>query len=535
MIPAKSTLPPLIFIFVLLCANLAVADSVNVWLTQLQHGVQKEQLFDAFNDNRQYNLSQDTHYDLYKKQPPIALANAPSESPCRIVVDKSKTYQDIEGLGAAMTDSSAWLLANLKKQNPALYRQTMQMLFSHTTGAGFSYLRRPIGSSDYTATAGNYTYCDEESEDLSKFSIAHDREYIIPVLRDALKINPEIKIMGSPWSPPAWMKTNNSLFGLTKKEKAEGKENKLVPKYYDLFAEYLTRFILAYEKEGIPIHTITLQNEPHHDRAKYPCMRMTSEEQIIIIRLLGKKFQKHGIKTKVAVFDHNWVLHRDDMEVVGGDKKQVPLEYVSKLLSDPKLSPFIAASAWHCYAGNYGDMVNTYRTIQKRFPTVPIYTTEASAWRDDRQKPGDRFFYDTDWALRNNWIGTIQNGASLSLQWNIALDHNFGPTLRDDSLAIGLVTVRSDKYAEVKFEREFYGMAQVSKAARPGSKRIDSTLHTDNKESKEMLVLAFNLSNGSTSLVVYNANNNAHTFDVECAGKFFNYKIPAKSIATFIW
>ena len=149
-----------------------------------------------------------------------------------------------------MTDSSAYVLFKLKESNPELYKYTMEKLFSPENGAGFSVVRLPVGASDYTATKSYYTYCDEKSEDLSSFSIEHDKKYIIPVLKDALKINPKLWFMGSPWSAPAWMKRNNSLFGVKDKEQKEGKLNRLKPEYIGTYAAYLVEFVKPTKKKA---------------------------------------------------------------------------------------------------------------------------------------------------------------------------------------------------------------------------------------------------------------------------------------------
>ena len=454
---------------VLLLPTTTMAGDVSMWLTVIPDGDRKDQQLGSWNDADPYDQRQDESFVLLKLESPRVLRDRVIGHNWRITLDPVKRQQTIRGLGATMTDSSAFVLHRLKEHNPRLYEFTMRRLFSPDQGAGFSYLRRPIGSSDYTATESYYTYADRPSSDLSTFSIDHDRQYILPTLRDVLRVNPDVKIMGSPWSPPAWMKTSGQLHGITPEAKAAGATNRLKSESFDLYAEYFVRYIQAYAEEGVQVDAITLQNEPQFDTASYPCMRMTADDQIELAKRIGSRFRQKGISTRIFVHDHNWTLHRDDREVIGGDAKLAPVEVVTRILSDPDAGPFVSGSAWHCYAGNASDMRATYTTIRQRFPGKEVYCTELSGWGKNRGP----WFGDIRWGLEHNWLGGLEAGASVALEWNLALDHQYGPTLRHDSAAMGLVTVNTDTWRDVKFEREFYAMAHVSLAARPGSRRSE--------------------------------------------------------------
>ncbi|MGE5296643.1 MAG: glycoside hydrolase family 30 protein [Solirubrobacterales bacterium] len=500
------------------------ARDVRIWQTRFDDGTQRERALDI----SAYSPDQDADYELLREMPAPTPQSSPAQQIGRIEIDLRETRQTVKGLGASLTDASAYVLAQLQKKNPSLYAYAMERLFSADKGAGFSFLRLPMGSSDYTATDRYYTYADEPSADLSTFSIEHDKEYIIPMLKEAIRINPEIELMGSPWSPPAWMKTNGSLTGITKEEKAAGKICRLKPECFDLYAEYFARYVQAYREQGIAIHAITLQNEPQFDAARYPCMRLPVEDEARLAALVGRKLAERGLATKIFAHDHNWVLHPNDRQIIGGDRKMDPLERVTKLFTDDAAGPYVAGSAWHCYSGSIEDMQRVYGTLHERFTDRPIFCTEISAWRDTSRK---EWFGDVQWGLRANWLGTFQNWGSASLEWNLVLDHKYGPTLRDDSLAIGLVTVDSDTYNSVKCEREYYAMAHVSKAARPGATCVKTSV----TGAGAIEAAAFHLKTGQISLVTFNPDSVDRPFEVVCGECRFAYTLPARSVATFLW
>ncbi len=244
------------------------------------------------------------------------------------------------GFGAALTDSSAWLIEN--KLDQVQRTQLLQSLFSNGQGeAGMNYLRLPMGASDFTAS-GFYTYNDlpvnQTDPNQSQFSIAHDEAYIVPILQQIQAINPELRLMSSPWSAPAWMKTNGALSG-----------GELDPQWYGSYAIYLKKFIDAYAAHGLPIDTITLQNEPLFTPGDYPSMGMSAATQAQLIKNnVGPLFAATGIETDVILYDHNW----DNTE------------YADQILGDPLTRQFVAGTAFHGYAGN----VSAQSTLHESTP-----------------------------------------------------------------------------------------------------------------------------------------------------------------------
>jgi O-glycosyl hydrolase len=508
------------------CVSLAMPP-VRVLLTRVDDGDAKRAALES-GGNWKYDIHQDDDFTLLRSETILSETSNAAGS-ITINIDRNKTYQTMLGYGGAMTDASAFVLMNLKTKNPELYAYTMKKLFSPTDGAGFSFLRLAMGASDYIAAKSYYTYCDEASPTLNSFSIDRDKQFIIPALKDAIKLNPQIKLLATPWSAPAWMKTNGSLLGISSADKANGATCRLRPDCFAVYADYFVKFIEAYQAQGIPIFAVTLQNEPQNDASDYPCMRMNTQDQIKLIDLLRPKLAAKRLATKILVHDHNWVLHPNDRRVVGGDAKAAPVESVSRILSDPVAGKYVYGSAWHCYSGSVDDMKRVYGRIHSDFPESHILTTELSGWGKNR----GNWWGDVEWGMAHDWLGPELNGSEASLEWNIALDDQSGPTLRHNSEAMGIVTVKTDEYQSVKFEREFYAMAQMSRAARPRAVRIGSSIQSGSGNGLD--TIAFALPDGHASLVVFNRNRQDAAFQLKDRQDRFSYRLAGHSIGTFVW
>jgi O-glycosyl hydrolase len=430
---------------------------------------------------------------LLKQQADLLFESGAGAGGTLVNVIPTTTFQTISGFGAAMTDSSAWLLQNelTTPQRDKLMRQ----LFSPGAGIGINYLRVPMGASDFTAS-GFYTYNDNPpggtDEFQQHFSVAHDQAYIIPRLQQARTLNPELKLMGSPWSAPAWMKTNNSLLG-----------GSLKPQWEAAYARYLAKFVQAYAAAGLPIDTLTLQNEPLHT-SNYPTMSMTPAQQIRLIKdHVGPHFAAEEIATKLLAYDHNW------------DEPDYPIQ----VLNDPVARQYLAGSAFHAYAGT----VDAQTTVHNAHPDKDIYFTEITGgdWATD-------FADNLVWAFQNIIIGNTRNWGTTALWWNLALDQNDGPHLNGCSDCRGIVTINTANGA-VAFSEEFYTLGHVTKVAQPGAVRINSP--TD----PTLSTVAFLNPDGSRVLVALNPNSSPATARVYEGGYHFNYQIAGKSVATFLW
>jgi glucosylceramidase len=305
-------------------------------------------------------------------------------------IDFSQQFQEIDGFGAALTGSSAYVINHM---NAAQKDALLKDLFNPEDGIGLSYLRLTIGASDFSL--GDFSYDDmpagQTDPSLANFSIADDETDVVPVMQGILGYSPNIKILGSPWSAPAWMKGSGTMRG-----------GSLDPQYYSAYADYFVKYINAYAAHGINITAVTPQNEPLHDTNGYPSLKMTSGEQADFIKdHLGPKVTALG--TKIFAYDHNF------------DVPSYPLD----VLSDAAANQYVDGSAFHAYAGD----VSAMNQVHAAFPNKNLYFTEISGgeWSAD-------FGSNLKWLTSTIFMGTTRNWSKNVLLWNLALNPNHGPT-----------------------------------------------------------------------------------------------------------
>ncbi|MDQ2810505.1 MAG: RICIN domain-containing protein [Actinomycetota bacterium] len=412
-----------------------------------------------------------------------------------ITVNPSTTYQSMTGFGASFTDSSSWLVANSPLRN-----SIMTKLFDPSQGIGLDFLRQPIGASDFARSV--YSYDDmpagQSDPSLANFSISHDNAYILPILQQARQLNPATTIMATPWSPPGWMKTSGSMIG-----------GSLNTADYQVFANYLVKFLQAYRSAGVPVSLITPQNEPEYSPSNYPGSTMTAPQEAAFIGdNLGPAIQSAGLSTKIIGYDHNW----NDTA------------FPETILGDPAAGPYTAGVAWHCYAGD----PSAQTTVHNAFPAKDTYFTECSGAQS--ANPANTFSDSLDWQTENLIIGATRNWAKSVVTWNMALDPSGGPSM-NCTTCTGVVTVNNTA-GTATYNAEYYVLGQASKFVKPGAVRIGSnTFGSGNIED-----VAFGNPDGSDALIVLNADgSNARTFNVEENGQYFTYSLPAKAVATFTW
>jgi glucosylceramidase len=410
-------------------------------------------------------------------------------------VDTAITYQEMVGFGAAVTDASAWLIENRlsAQQREAL----LQDLFNRTTGIGLSFVRLTIGASDFSRS--HYTFDDvppgETDPRLEHFSIIANRADVLPVVKRARGINPQLAVMASPWSAPAWMKTTGRLITGTLREDA-----------YPAFAEYLRRYVQAYEAEGVPIFAITLQNEPGFEPTDYPGMRLTPAQRAeLVARHVGPLFDRSGVAARILDWDHNW------------DDPGSPLA----VLGDTVAHRYVAGVAWHCYAGD----VAAQTPVHDAFPDKDTYFTECSGgqwapnWGDNLR-----------WYTRTLIVGATRGWARGVLLWNLALDESHGPHTGGCSDCRGVVTIDS-RTGVVTRNEEYYALAHASRFVHTGARRIASSTRVDSLET-----VAFrNADDGSNVLIVLNDSPRARAFVVRTGGRSFRTTIPGGAVATIRW
>lgn len=437
-----------------------------------------------------------------------------------VTVDPSRRYQSMTGFGASITDSSAVVLYRL---DPARRDQVMRALFDPRGGAGLSYLRQPIGASDFVAERA-YTYDDmpagQTDFDLRRFSVAHDRARILPLLRRAKQLNPELSILGTPWSPPAWMKTNGSLVG-----------GRLIddPRIYDAYARYLVMFVQAYAREGVTVDALTIQNEPQNRTPSgYPGMDLGTAQAAKVIEALGPALRAAGLRTKILGYDHNWATHPNDIASAPPDEAGDG-DYPGVQLSDPSVARWLSGIAYHCY---YGEPA-AQTALHDRFPSTDIYFTECSGSHGPTDPPEQVFSDTLRWHARNLALGVTRNWGRTVVNWNLALDENGGPHVGGCDTCTGVVTVGPGQ--QVRYNAEYYTLGHLSRFVRPGAVRIASTSFGTTGWNGQIMDAAFRNPDGSTALVVHNENDDPRAFAVSVNGWSFGYTLPGGALATFTW
>lgn len=433
---------------------------------------------------------------LLAAQPPsAAVATDAVAGLPTIVVDDKERRQSIVGFGAAITDASAWLIQN--KLSPAQRDALLRELYGRDNGGlGFSFMRVTIGASDFSLDHYSLDETPDGAADpkLEHFSLKRPQEYVFPTVRAALKINPDLKVMHSPWSAPAWMKTTGSLV-----------KGQLKPEAYPVYADFFARYVKEAAKVGVPVDYLSVQNEPDFEPDNYPGMRWSPQGRA---RFFGENlapvFKREKIATKVLDWDHNW------------DQPQQPLT----VLADAKARAFLTGVAWHCYAGD----VAAQETVRAAHPDKDVFFTECSGgeWAP---KFDDSF----SWMVENLIIGSTRGGARGVLMWNLALDETFGPHKGGCSDCRPVVTIDSQTGAITRTQ-EYYAFGHASRFVRPGAVRIGSPAKVG-----DLRTVAFRNPDGGHVLIVLNLGQEPASFAIGGGVLRFKASLPARAAGTFTW
>jgi glucosylceramidase len=424
------------------------------------------------------------------QQKTIEFAKNKDEKVPVITIDANKKFQTVDGFGYTLTSGSTTLISKLGKAEKAAL---LQELFGNKTNSiGISYLRIAIGASDLSASVFSYDDLPNGETDmpLAKFNLSQDTIDFIPILKEILAINPNIKILATPWSPPTWMKTNNNSMG-----------GSLKPECYDVYARYFVKYIQEMKAKGIPIDAITLQNEPHHG-GNNPSMVLNAPEAANFVKNnLGPAFKTANIKTKIIVWDHNC------------DEPIYPIT----VLNDAGAKQFINGSAFHLYNGDISALSQVYAA----HPDKDLYFTEQ--WTGSKGE----FAGDLKWHLKNVVIGSMRNRSRTALEWNLANDAAFEPhTPGGCTECKGALTIQNNTITR---NVAYYIIAQISKFVPAGSVRIESNIVGDLQN------VAFKTPAGKTVLVVLNEGKNAKTFNINADNKWITATIAGDAAATYVW
>ncbi|HAH25808.1 MAG TPA: glucosylceramidase [Prolixibacteraceae bacterium] len=455
---------------------------------------------------------------LFEKQSePASFNTRDSHRGTPIIIDDGQPLQTMDGFGFALTGGSAELM--MKMSAPERSKLIHELFETSENNIGISYIRLSIGSSDLNSFVFSYDDLAEGETDLplAKFDLFQDYNDVVPVMKEILAINPKIKIMGSPWSAPKWMKSNNNVRG-----------GSLKPEYYDVYARYLVKYIQAMKKEGITIDAITVQNEPLNSN-NTPSMPMVANEQKDFIKNnLGPEFRKQNITTKIILFDHN--LDR--------------IDYPLTILRDPDAAKYVDGSGFHHYGGDFSAMT----TLHTIFPDKNIYFTEQMVV----EKPGSPTI-DIAAQVKRLIIGGPRNWSKNVILWNLAADPLNDPHTNNGGCPMcqGAVTIDGDK---VSRNLAYYTVAHASKFVRPGSVRITSTGKGDKTvsltddeerqgsvrvsviENAEVLPnVVFKTPEGKIVLIVANDTHSTNSFRIQYHGQFATLRLNPGAVGTYIW
>jgi glucosylceramidase len=397
-----------------------------------------------------------------------------------------KKHQPILGFGAAFTDASCYMFNQLP---PAAREKLFHELF-HPSEMRLNVCRTCIGSSDYSTTA--YTYDEGDSDpELKRFSIEHDRQYILPMLREARKANPDLFLFSSPWTPPGWMKVGGSMLGGSMRRG-------LLPVY----AEYFVKFLQAYQAEGVTIQAVTPQNEVDTDQdGRMPACLWPQEYEIEFVRALGPRLERNGLKTKIWVIDHNYNLWGRAVAE----------------LDDTGLSKYCNAIAWHGYVGK-PEMMSR---VHEYHPDAEMYWTEGGP---DYASPD----YLTDWAKwGKTFTGILRNWCRSITAWNLALDEKGRPNIGPFPCG-GLVTINSGSH-EITRSGQYWAFAHFSRSIERGALRIDSQ-----STLSDVHHVAFENLNGKKVLVLTNSGEK-QTITLRLRTSETLIPMAKNSVATLTW
>ncbi len=445
-----------------------LANVVSFWLTDPQHSV------------------------LFERQADSLTFSAQKTNSICINVNDKEQYQKIDGFGFTLTGGSAIVINKMSKTK----RQELLDELFDTKGnhIGISYLRLSIGSSDMSDHVFSYDDLPAGQTDpqLTQFTLEEEKKDLIPLLHDILSINPSIKIMASPWSPPLWMKTNHNAIG-----------GSLKPEYYATYAQYFIKYINEMAGQGIKIDAITVQNEPLHP-GNSPSMLMPADEQNLFIKkYLGPYFKQNAIRTKIILYDHN--LDR--------------LDYPLSILDDKDTRKYVDGTAFHLYAGNIAAM--SY--VHQKYPLYNLYFTEQWVNSQDADLSSN-----LAWHVKNLIIGATRNWSRNVLEWNLATDMYYAPHVIKPGcdICMGGVTIIGDSVIR---NPSYYIIAHAAKFVRPGSSRIWS----DNNEN--LPNTAFINPQGEKILIVLNDKPYTQAFSINYHQKVLNTALNAGAVGTYVW
>jgi glucosylceramidase len=423
----------------------------------------------------------------------------PTEGEVSIFVNPAQTFQTVMGIGGAITDASAETFAKIPKEKQ---QEILTAYFDANKGIGYTLARTTIHSSDFAS--GSYTYIKEGDKDLKTFSIDHDRKFRIPLIKKAIAAaGGKLTLYASPWSPPAFMKDNNSML----------KGGKLRPEFFQSWANYYPKFIKAYEKEGIPIWGISIQNEPMATQTWESCIFTGEEERDFLKNYLGPTMHKEGFADKkIIAWDHN---------------RDMLYQRASTMLNDPEAAKYVWGIGFHWYENWSGgeNMFNNVKLVHESYPETNLIFTEGCKEKFDINRIGD-------WKLGElygtNMINDFNNGIVAWTDWNILLDETGGP---NHVMNLCFAPVHANtKTGEVMYTNEYYYIGHFSKFVRPGAKRIACSPSRSALDAS-----AFINTDGKVAVIVMNKGDEKINYNLWVEGKAVQVESLPHSMQTLLF
>ena len=410
-----------------------------------------------------------------------------------IFVDPTRTFQSVIGIGGALTDAAAETFYKLPE---GVRQKILTAYFDPQNGIGYTLGRTSIHSCDFSSES--YTYVKEGDKSLDSFDISHDLKYRVPFIKAAMTTaGNRLTLFVSPWSPPAWMKDNGSMLH----------GGKLKPEYYESWARYFGKFIHAYEKAGVPIWGLTVQNEPLASQTWESCIYTGEEERDFVKSYLGPALRKAGLQDKkIIIWDHN---------------RSLMYQRASVVLDDPGAAKYVWGVGFHWYVG---DNFENVRRVKEAYPRTNLLFTEGCHGRFDFSKIND-----WQWGelYAKSMVNDFNNGAEGWTDWNVLLDEKGGPNHVQNYC---FAPIHADTgTGEMSYMNSYYYIGHFSKFIRPGAKRIISSSSTD-----RLLTTAFQNADGKIAVVVLNLSNQAQPFNLWLHGKTTANTSPPHSIMTLV-
>lgn len=450
-------------------------------------------------------VTTNTRSQDFKKQA-ADFSSKSNMSPTTIKLNPAERFQTMDGFGAAITGSTAFNLMKMTKENRTKF---LKETFSPTEGMGQSYVRISIGCSDFSLS--EYSLCDTPG--IENFGLtSEETDYVIPVLKEILAINPDLKIMGSPWTPPQWMKVNNLTDLQPFNSWTSGQLN---PAYYGDYATYFVKWIQAMNQNGIKIYSVTPQNEPLN-RGNSASLYMGWEEQFEFVQNhLVPQFKAASLSTKIYLFDHNY--NYDNMADQNG--------YPMKIYDAGIDSDVVAGAAYHNYGGDKAELLK----VQSRYPERELVFTETSigTWNDGRNLQV-RLIDD----MREVALGTVNNGCKAVIVWNLMLDTERGPNREGGcQTCYGAVDIDISDFSTITRNSHYYIIGHLSSVVKPGAVRIGTTGFSD----PGFIHSAFENTDGTYAVVLLNSTSASKSITLDDGKQHFTYEVPANSVISYKW